>query len=143
MLNGVTVGVPIEDTMEELKKLVNEGKIRYIGLSEASVDTISRAHAVHPITAVSNFSPLSSTLSNSKLGIGIVSYSPLGRGLFGGKAGVESLPADCLLSKHPRFNGENLEKNKLFYSKLASHPCCKACMHCSTISSGVASPPWK
>ncbi|CAL8073780.1 unnamed protein product [Prunus armeniaca] len=156
MLNGVTVGhrvdvlVPIEDTMEELKKLVNEGKIRYIGLSEASVDTISRAHAVHPITAVQmEYSLWSREIENEiiplcrKLGIGIVSYSPLGRGLFGGKAVVESLPADCLLSKHPRFNGENLEKNKLLYSKLASHPCCKACMHCSTISSGVASPPWK
>ncbi|CAL8989728.1 unnamed protein product [Prunus brigantina] len=48
----VDVSMPIEDTIEELKKLVNGGKIRYIGLSEASVDTISRAHAVHPITAV-------------------------------------------------------------------------------------------
>ncbi|XP_021832867.1 perakine reductase-like [Prunus avium] len=125
---------PIEDTMEELKKLVNEGKIRYIGLSEGSVDTIIRAHVVHPITAVQmEYSLWSQEIKNEiiplcrKLGIGIVSYSPLGRGLFGGKAAVESLPADCLLSKHPRFNGENLEKNKLLYSKLvtlaAKHAC--------------------
>ncbi|ONI26397.1 hypothetical protein PRUPE_1G022200 [Prunus persica] len=130
----VDVSVPIEDTIEELKKLVNEGKIRYIGLSEASVDTISRAHAVHPITAVQmEYSLWSREIENEitqlcrKLGIGIVSYSPLGRGLFGGKAVVESLPADCLLSKHPRFNGENLEKNKLLYSKLATLAAKHAC----------------
>ncbi|BFG13963.1 hypothetical protein CerSpe_002360 [Prunus speciosa] len=118
MLNDVTVRVKgTPEYMEELKKLVNEGKIRYIGLSEASVDTISRAHVLHPITAV----------QMEKLGIGIVSYSPLGRGLFGGKAVVESLPADCLLSKHPRFNGENLEKNKLLYNKLATLAAKHAC----------------
>ncbi|KAI5347809.1 hypothetical protein L3X38_000696 [Prunus dulcis] len=130
----VDVSVPIEDTVKELKKLVNEGKIRYIGLSEASVDTISRGHAVHPITAVQmEYSLWSREIENEitqlcrKLGIGIVSYSPLGRGLFGGKAVVEILPADCLLSKHPRFNGENLEKNKLLYSKLATLAAKHAC----------------
>ncbi|XP_061991911.1 perakine reductase-like [Rosa rugosa] len=123
----VDVSVPIEDTIEELKKLVNEGKIRYIGLSEASIDTIMRAHAVHPITAVQmEYSLWTREIENEiiplcrKLGIGIVSYSPLGRGFFGGKAILESLPAESLLSIHPRFNGENLESNKLFYNKLAN-----------------------
>ncbi|PRQ36109.1 putative perakine reductase [Rosa chinensis] len=123
----VDVSVPIEDTIGELKKLVHEGKIRYIGLSEASIDTIMRAHAVHPITAVQmEYSLWTREIEDEiiplcrKLGIGIVSYSPLGRGFFGGKAVLESLPAESLLSIHPRFNGENLEKNKLFYNKLAN-----------------------
>ncbi|CAN6726119.1 unnamed protein product [Malus baccata var. baccata] len=130
----VDVSVPIEDTMGELKKLVNEGKIRYIGLSEASADTITRAHAVHPITAVQmEYSLWSREIENEiiplcrKLGIGIVSYSPLGRGFFGGKAIVESLPEESLLYTHPRFNGENLEKNKLLYSKFASLAIQHAC----------------
>lgn len=130
----IDVSVPIEDTMGELKKLVNEGKIRYIGLSEASADTISRAHAVHPITAVQmEYSLWTREIENEiiplcrKLGIGIVSYSPLGRGFFGGKAVLESLPADSLLSMHPRFNGENLEKNKLLYNKLANLAAKHAC----------------
>ncbi|KAL6185007.1 hypothetical protein ACLB2K_041142 [Fragaria x ananassa] len=111
----------------KVKKLVNEGKILYIGLSEASVDTIIRAHAVHPITAVQmEYSLWTREIEDEiiplcrKLGIGIVSYSPLGRGFFGGKAVLESLPAGSWLTTHPRFNGENLEKNKLFYNKLAN-----------------------
>ncbi|KAK9930923.1 hypothetical protein M0R45_018225 [Rubus argutus] len=123
----VDVSVPIEDTIGELKKLVNEGKIRYIGLSEAGIETIMRAHAVHPITAVQmEYSLWTREIENEiiplcrKLGIGIVSYSPLGRGFFGGKAVLETLPAESLLSIHPRFSGENLEKNKLFYNKLAN-----------------------
>ncbi|XP_057439488.1 probable aldo-keto reductase 1 isoform X2 [Lotus japonicus] len=111
--------------MGELKKLVQEGKIKYIGLSETSPDTLRRAHAVHPITAVQmewslwardieeEFVPLC-----RELGIGIVPYSPLGNGFFGGKAVVESLPANSALAFHPRFQGENLDKNKIFYSQL-------------------------
>uniref|UniRef100_A0A0E0P7H0 NADP-dependent oxidoreductase domain-containing protein n=1 Tax=Oryza rufipogon TaxID=4529 RepID=A0A0E0P7H0_ORYRU len=78
--------VPIEVTIGELKKLVEEGKIKYIGLSEASASTIRRAHAVHPITAV----------QLEELGIGIVAYSPLGRGFFSGGAKlVESICSGC------------------------------------------------
>ncbi|XP_015888098.1 perakine reductase-like [Ziziphus jujuba] len=121
----VDTSVPIEDTMEELKKLVEEGKIKYIGLSEASPDTIRRAHAVHPITALQMEYSLWTreieddiiTLSR-ELGIGIVAYSPLGHGFFGGKAVVESLPSESLLVSHPRFTRENLEKNKVIYSRL-------------------------
>ncbi|KAI9193850.1 hypothetical protein LWI28_000660 [Acer negundo] len=119
----VDTSVPIEDTMGELKKLVEEGKIKYIGLSEASVDTIRRAHAVHPITAVQmEYSLWAREIEEDiiplcrELGIGIVSYCPLGRGFFGGKAVVESLPAESILAIHPRFIGANLEKNKLIYS---------------------------
>ncbi|KAM1223040.1 hypothetical protein EV1_010639 [Malus domestica] len=119
--------VPIEDTMEELKKLVNEGKIKYIGLSEASPDTIRRAHAVHPITAIQmEWSLWTRDIEEEivplcrELGIGIVPYSPLGRGFFGGKGVVESLPANNFLVSGfcPRFTGDNLEKNKVIFGNV-------------------------
>ncbi|OAY44225.1 probable aldo-keto reductase 1 [Manihot esculenta] len=121
----VDTSVPIEETMSELKKLVEEGKVKYIGLSEASADTIRRAHAVHPITAVQmEWSLWTRDIEEEiiplcrDLGIGIVPYSPLGRGFFGGKAIVESLPANSSLVSHPRFRAENLNKNKTIYSRL-------------------------
>ncbi|KAK0608756.1 hypothetical protein LWI29_035445 [Acer saccharum] len=130
----VDTSVPIEDTMGELKKLVEEGKIKYIGLSEASVDTIRRAHAVHPITAVQmEYSLWAREIEEDiiplcrELGIGIVSYCPLGRGFFGGKAVVESLHAESILAGHPRFIGENLEKNKLIYSHVSNLAAKLAC----------------
>ncbi|PNT67392.1 hypothetical protein BRADI_3g26900v3 [Brachypodium distachyon] len=117
--------VPIEETMGELKKLVEEGKVKYVGLSEASADTIRRAHAVHPITAVQlEWSLWTRDIEEDiiplcrELGIGIVPYSPLGRGFFAGRAAVESIPSESLLSKHPRYTGENLEKNKALYTRL-------------------------
>ncbi|CAA2969891.1 Hypothetical predicted protein [Olea europaea subsp. europaea] len=123
----IDISVPIEETMWELKKLVEEGKIRYIGLSEASVDTIRRAHAVHPITAVEmEYSLWTREIEEDviplcrELGIGIVAYSPLGHGFFAGKAIVESLPSQSVLDKHPRFVGENLEKNKVLYARFAN-----------------------
>ncbi|KAL1535280.1 perakine reductase-like [Salvia divinorum] len=106
----VDKAVPIEETMGELKKLVEEGKTWYIGLSEASAGTIRRAHAVHPITAVQmEYSLWSREIEEDviplcrELGIGIVGYSPLGRGFFGGKGMVESLASQSLLTLHPRF----------------------------------------
>ncbi|XP_015888116.3 perakine reductase [Ziziphus jujuba] len=123
----VDTSVPIEDTMGELKKLVEEGKIMYIGLSEPSPDTIRRAHAVHPITALQmEYSLWTREIEDDiiplcrELGIGIVAYSPLGIGFFGGKAVVESLPNESVLSSNPRFTGENLEKNKVLYARLAN-----------------------
>ncbi|KAL5061118.1 hypothetical protein RYX36_032722 [Vicia faba] len=121
----VDTTVPIEDTMGELKKLVEEGKIKYIGLSEASTDTIRRAHAVHPITAVQmewslwtrEIEPDIVPLCR-ELGIGLVPYSPLGRGFFGGKAILESIPANSFLAMQPRLQGENFDKNKIFYSRM-------------------------
>ncbi|EEF26877.1 aldo/keto reductase, putative [Ricinus communis] len=85
----IDTSVPIEITMGELKKLVEEGKIKYIGLSEASASTIRRAHAVHPVTAIQlEWSLWSRDIEEEivptcrELGIGIVAYSPLGRGFF-------------------------------------------------------------
>ncbi|XP_038716379.1 perakine reductase-like [Tripterygium wilfordii] len=117
--------IPIEDTMAELKKLVEEQKIKYIGLSEASPDTIRRAHVVHPIAALQmEWSLWTREIEEDivplcrELGIGIVPYSPLGRGIFGGKAVVESVPENSFLVSLPRFQGENLEKNKILYNRL-------------------------
>ncbi|GMY20952.1 probable aldo-keto reductase 1 isoform X2, partial [Fagus crenata] len=133
----VDTKVPIEETVGELKKLVEEGKVKYIGLSEASPDTIRRAHAVHPITAVQmEWSLWSCDIEEEiiplcrELGIGIVPYSPLGRGFFAGKGVVENLAANSTLAMHPRFRGENLDKNKAIYSRIESlakkHQCTPA-----------------
>ncbi|XP_042495227.1 perakine reductase-like isoform X4 [Macadamia integrifolia] len=123
--------------MGELMKLVEEGKIKYLGLSEASPDTIRRAHAVHPITAVQmEWSLWTRDIEEEivplcrELGIAIVVYSPLGRGFFGGRAVTESIPANSFLTGHPRFTGENLEKNKVLYKQVtnlaAKHGCTPA-----------------
>ncbi|KAM3705116.1 hypothetical protein ACB098_03G055300 [Castanea mollissima] len=121
----VDTKVPIEETVGELKKLVDEGKVKYIGLSEASPDTIRRAHAVHPISAVQmEWSLWTRDIEEEiiplcrELGIGIVPYSPLGRGFFAGKGVVENLDANSRLATHPRFHGENLEKNKTIYTRI-------------------------
>ncbi|KAM3705117.1 hypothetical protein ACJW31_03G056300 [Castanea mollissima] len=121
----VDTKVPIEETVGELKKLVEEGKVKYIGLSDASPDTIRRAHAVHPITALqTEWSLWSREIEDEiiplcrELGIGIVPYSPLGRGFLAGKGVVENLAANSLLTMHPRFLGENLEKNKAIYTRI-------------------------
>ncbi|XP_039139610.1 probable aldo-keto reductase 1 [Dioscorea cayenensis subsp. rotundata] len=127
--------VPIEETIGELKKLVEEGKVRYIGLSEASPHTIRRAHAVHPISAVQmEWSLWSRDIEDEivplcrELGIGIVSYSPLGRGFFGGKGVSESVHEHSL--PHPRYSSENLEKNKALYVRVENlakkHECSTA-----------------
>ncbi|ONI04834.1 hypothetical protein PRUPE_6G342200 [Prunus persica] len=119
--------VPIEDTMEELKKLVKEGKIKYIGLSEASPNTIRRAHAVHPITAIQmEWSLWTREIEEEivplcrELGIGIVPYSPLGRGFFGGRGVMESIPANSFLASNPRLIGDNFEKNKVLYGNVGT-----------------------
>ncbi|XP_050115761.1 perakine reductase-like isoform X3 [Malus sylvestris] len=133
----VDQSVPIEDTMGELKKLVEEGKIKYIGLSEASPDTIRRAHAVHPITAIQMEWSLWTRDIEEEIvplcrerGIGIVPYSPLGHGFFAGKAVLEKVDATAHGDAHPRLTGENLEKNKQIYHRIESlakkHECSAA-----------------
>ncbi|WP_329475356.1 aldo/keto reductase [Kribbella sp. NBC_01484] len=109
--------VPVEETVGAMAELVEAGKVRYLGLSEASADTIRRAHAVHPITAVqSEWSLFSRDIEESvlptcrELGIGIVPYSPLGRGMLTGAA-PKNLAADDFRRTLPRFNDENLEAN--------------------------------
>ncbi|PAN29673.1 hypothetical protein PAHAL_5G243300 [Panicum hallii] len=121
----VDTTVPIEDTIGELKKLVEEGKVKYIGLSEASPDTIRRAHAVHPITAVQmEWSLWSRDIEPEivplcrELGIGIVPYSPIGRGFFAGRGVTQQVSSESSLQKHPRFAADNLEKNKQIYLKM-------------------------
>lgn len=110
---------PIEDTVGAMADLVREGKVRYIGLSEASVPTIRRAHKVHPITAVqTEYSlwtrdPEDGLLQALRsLDIGFVAYSPLGRGFLTGQIkSVDDLAADDFRKHHPRFQGENFQRN--------------------------------
>ncbi|KAG5560814.1 hypothetical protein RHGRI_003988 [Rhododendron griersonianum] len=127
--------VPIEITMGELKKLVEEGKIKYVGLSEASASTIRRAHAVHPITAVQlEWSLWTRDVEEEiiptcqELGIGIVAYSPLGRGfLSSGAKMVETLSTDDVRKYMPRFKPENLEQNKQIFEQVSEMAAKKGC----------------
>ncbi|KAH0635090.1 hypothetical protein KY284_037876 [Solanum tuberosum] len=127
--------VPIEVTVGELKKLVEEGKIKYIGLSEASASTIRRAHAVHPITAVQlEWSLWSRDVEEEivptcrELGIGIVAYSPLGRGfLSSGPKLLEDLSNEDYRKHLPRFQAENLEQNKILYERICEMAAKKGC----------------
>src|SRR5713226_1607150 len=110
---------PIEETVGAMARLVQEGKVRYLGLSEAAPETLRRAAKVHSITALqSEYSlwtrdPEAEVLPTCReLGIGFVAYSPLGRGfLTGGIKTFEDLPADDYRRTSPRFQGENFEKN--------------------------------
>lgn len=112
--------VPIEETVGAMSELVEAGKVRYLGLSEAAPETIRRAHAVHPISALqSEYSLFTRDVEDEilptlrELGIGFVAYSPLGRGfLTGAWKSVEDLPEDDTRSaRFPRFERENFEKN--------------------------------
>jgi aryl-alcohol dehydrogenase-like predicted oxidoreductase len=111
--------VPIEDTVGALADLVQAGKIRHIGLSEAAPETIRRAHAVHPITAVqSEYSlwtrdPEAEVLPTLReLGIGFVPYSPLGRGFLTGQiTSTDHLAEDDFRRNNPRFEADNLKQN--------------------------------
>jgi aryl-alcohol dehydrogenase-like predicted oxidoreductase len=112
-------GTPIEDTIGALAELVAAGKIRYIGLSEVGVNTIRRAHAVHPITAVqSEYSLWTRDQEDAvlpllrELGIGFVAYSPLGRGFLTGEIrSTEQLPDSDFRKTNPRFFDENFQHN--------------------------------
>ncbi|KQR54471.1 aldo/keto reductase [Leifsonia sp. Leaf336] len=112
-------GTPIDETVGALKELIEEGKIRHYGLSEAAPETIVRANAVHPVTAVqTEYSlwtrdPESEVLPTVReLGIGFVPYSPLGRGfLTGSIRSLDQLADDDFRRFNPRFEGDNLEAN--------------------------------
>jgi aryl-alcohol dehydrogenase-like predicted oxidoreductase len=111
--------VPIEETVGALAELVDEGKIRHIGLSEVNADTLRAACAVHPITALqSEWSLFTRGIESQivptarELGVGIVAYSPIGRGfLTGNYTSVEDLAEDDFRRYQPRFQGDNLEAN--------------------------------
>ncbi|MBE2257737.1 MAG: aldo/keto reductase [Rhodobacteraceae bacterium] len=115
----VDPAVPIEDTVGALAELVQAGKVRYIGLSEASASTLERAHRVHPVSALqSEYSlwsrdPEASVLAACRrLGVGLVPYSPLGRGfLTGAIKRPEDFAADDYRRSTPRFQGENFTRN--------------------------------
>ena len=112
---------PIEDTMGALAELVQQGKIRYVGLSEAWIDTIRRAHAVHPVTALQSEYSLWTRDQEEvlpvlrELGIGLVAYSPIGRGFLTGalrtEADIERLDDDDFRKNNPRFTGDNFRRN--------------------------------
>ncbi len=115
----VDADVPIEETVGAMSELVKAGKVRYLGLSEASPTTIRRAHAVHPISALqSEYSLWTRDLEDEvlptlrELGIGLVPYSPLGRGFLTGQLkSPDDFPADDYRRNSPRFMGENFWKN--------------------------------
>ncbi len=120
--------IEIEETVGAMAELVTQGKVRHIGLSEAAPETIRRAHAVHPITAVqTEFSLWSRDPSENgvlatcrKLGIGFVAYSPLGRGFLSGRfTSPDQLDEGDFRRNGPRFTGENLEANLELARKIA------------------------
>ncbi len=119
---------PIEDTVGAMKRLVEQGKVRAIGLSEARPETIRRAHKVHPLAAVQNEYSLlyrkdgEETLSATReLGISLVAYAPLGRSMLTSSVhGKSDLPEGDRRLQHPRFQGENLDRNVKLVSRLES-----------------------
>ncbi len=121
----VDANTPIEETVGAMAELVAAGKVRHLGLSEAGPETIRRAHAVHPVTALqSEWSlwtrdPEEAALpSVRELGIGFVAYSPLGRGFLAGRfSSPDELTDDDFRRHHPRMQGENFEHNR----ELAGH----------------------
>jgi aryl-alcohol dehydrogenase-like predicted oxidoreductase len=118
-LHRVDASTPIEETVGAMATLVREGKVRHIGLSEPSAETVRKAHKVHPLTAVqSEYSlftrePEEQLLpALEELGIALVAYSPLGRGFLGGRfRKLDDLAANDWRRTNPRFEGENFERN--------------------------------
>ncbi|MCS6878975.1 MAG: aldo/keto reductase [Geminicoccaceae bacterium] len=122
-LHRVDPEVPIEDTVGAMAELVREGKVRFLGLSEAAAATIRRAHAVHPITALQTEYSLWTREAEGEilgtcraLGIGFVAYSPLGRGFLTGT--IERIEPNDRRAEHPRFAPENLARNRVLLGPL-------------------------
>src|SRR5436189_5953772 len=131
----VDQSVPIEETVGAMAGLVREGKVRYLGLSEASPATVRRAHLVHPISALQTEYSLWSRDPEAdilptwrELGIGFVAYSPLGRGFLTGRfRRLDDLPADDWRRNNPRFQGENFERNLALVRRIEEMARAKAC----------------
>ena len=127
--------VPIEDTVGAMKRLVEQGKVRFLGLSEAGVETIRRAHAVHPIAALQTeyslwcrFVAANILPACRALGIGFVPYSPLGRGMLTGAiSSGKDLPENDRRRDHPRFHDGALEANAALLQPLARMAAAKGC----------------
>jgi aryl-alcohol dehydrogenase-like predicted oxidoreductase len=123
----VDPNVPIEETVGAMGELVEQGKVRFIGLSEPSAETVRRAHATHPVTAVqSEYSlwtrdPEDEVLDTLReLGIGLVAYSPLGRGFLTGQIrSMADLPEDDWRRTNPRFQEEALQENVALADRVA------------------------
>ncbi len=124
----VDSAVPIEDTVGAMAELVERGKVRWLGLSEAAPATLRRAHAVHPISALqTEYSlwtrdPEEEVLAAARsLGVGFVAYSPLGRGFLTGRiASVDALEPDDYRRRGPRFQPENLRRNRALVEPIES-----------------------
>lgn len=127
--------VPIEETVGAMAELVQAGKVRHLGLSEASADTVRRAHAVHPITALQTEYSLWEREPETKvfpvlaeLGIGFVPYSPLGRGFLTGQfRSPEDFAADDFRRHSPRFQGENFDRNLQLVDRVKELADAKGC----------------
>ena len=126
-LHRVDPDTPIEETVGAMARLVEQGKVRYIGLSEASAETLVRASAIHPITALqSEYSLWTRDVEENDvlvtcrdLGIGFVAYSPLGRGFLSGEfKKFDDIPEGDFRRTNPRFQGENFDKNIALVSKV-------------------------
>jgi aryl-alcohol dehydrogenase-like predicted oxidoreductase len=126
---------PIEDTVGAMSRLVEEGKVRYLGLSEASAETVRRAHAVHPIAALqSEYSLWTRDVEEEilpacrELGIGFVAYSPLGRGFLTGQfQKPEDLPENDRRRMFPRFQDENFQQNLRLVERVQEIAASKNC----------------
>lgn len=134
--------VPIEDTVGAMGKLVAEGKVRHIGLSETSPATLRRAQATHPIAALqSEYSLFTRDVETEilgvcrELGIGFVAYSPLGRGFLTGTLAKDELPAGDVRRTMPRFQGENFTRNLALLGRLQELANAE---HCTTSQLAIA-----
>ncbi|MHB8069271.1 MAG: aldo/keto reductase [Desulfobaccales bacterium] len=131
----VDPNIPIEETVGAMARLVQEGKVRHLGLSEAGPQTLRRAQAVHPLTAVqSEYSlwsrdPEDEVLTVCReLGIGFVAYSPLGRGMLTGRLkDLQNLPEDDYRRTSPRFQGENFQKNLVLVRRVEQMAAARGC----------------
>jgi aryl-alcohol dehydrogenase-like predicted oxidoreductase len=129
----VDPNVPVEDTVGAMKKLVEQGKVRFLGMSEASPDRIRRAHAVHPIAAVqTEYSLLyraeaeATRAVTRDLGIAFVAYAPLGRGFLTGA--IQTFEdVDGRRAAHPRFQKENFDQNRALVAKIEGFAKAKGC----------------
>ncbi len=133
-LHRVDTGVPIEETVGAMARLIEQGKVRYLGLSEAGAKTIRRAHATYPITALqSEYSiwtrdPEDGILATCReLGIGFVPYSPLGRGILTGQVKSAEFGPKDFRRMSPRFQGENFQKNLQMVSRIEQIAAEKRC----------------
>ena len=134
-LHRVDAATPIEDTVGAMATLVEEGKVRHLGLSEASAETVRRAAAVHPITALqTEWSLWTRDIEEHilpaarELGIGVVPYSPLGRGFLSGRfTSPDELDENDFRRHGPRFTGENLERNLALVEKVRAIAAEKGC----------------